>query len=58
MRADRQPTKGYYEFSALSGWHRDRGWKSGTRRSIKRLYWRRVRRMVRMVMGQPVRGWM
>lgn len=57
MRHDHVPTKGY-ELDALSGWRKVYGWKSGTRRSIKRLYWRRVRRAVRMVMGAPVRGWM
>lgn len=57
MRHDHVPTKGY-ELDALSPWRKVMGWKSGTRRSIKRLYWRRVRRAVRMVMGQPVRGWM
>lgn len=55
MRHDHVPTKGY-ELDALAPWRKVMGWKSGTRRSIKRLYWRRVRRMVRMVMGQPVRG--
>lgn len=55
MRHDHVPAKGY-EIDALSPWRRVMGWKSGTRRSIKRMYWRRVRRAVRMVMGMPVRG--